>query len=65
MKKLLTTKEAADYLSVTPSRIRQYISESRLTSEKFGRDHFIEKSELDRFSKEGKLKRGRPKKINQ
>lgn len=58
----LTTEYAAEYLGVTPSRIRQFILENRLKSKKFGRDHLIKKSDLEVFSKSGKKKRGRPKK---
>lgn len=36
--------------------------EDRLDSEKYGRDHLIQKTELEDFAKNGKKKRGRPKK---
>ncbi len=62
MSKYFTTEDAAKYLGVTPSRVRQYIAEGRLESEKFGRDHMIEKRFLSKFAKHGKKKRGRPKK---
>ena len=62
MSKYLTTEEAANYLGVTPSRIRQFIAEDRLVSEKYGRDHMIKESILKEFAKNGKKKRGRPKK---
>lgn len=61
MSKYFTTKNAADYLGVTPSRIRQFITENRIKSEKFGRDHLIKESELKNFVMGGKKKRGRPK----
>jgi site-specific DNA-methyltransferase (cytosine-N4-specific) len=63
MGELYTTEDAAKYLGVTPSRIRQFILEDRLDSEKYGRDHLIQKAELIDFEKNGKKKRGRPKKI--
>jgi site-specific DNA-methyltransferase (cytosine-N4-specific) len=62
MSKYYTTDEAATYLSVTPSRIRQYIAEERLLSEKYGRDHMIKEGDLKYFAQNGKKKRGRPSK---
>ncbi|MEK7794108.1 MAG: helix-turn-helix domain-containing protein [Candidatus Hydrogenedentota bacterium] len=62
MTKLLTTEDAAAYLGVTPARIRQYILEERLKSEKQGRDHLLEEKEVKRFAREGRKRRGRPKK---
>lgn len=62
MSKLLTTEDAAKYLGVSPSRVRQLIMEHRLRSEKFGRDHLIQDKELQRFARDGKKPRGRPKK---
>jgi len=62
MSKLFTTEDAAKYLGVTPSRVRQFILEERLQSEKYGRDHLIQEGELKQFAKNGKKKRGRPKK---
>ena len=61
MGKYFTTEEAAKYLSVTPSRVRQFIIENRLKSEKYGRDHLIKEVDLIEFAKVGKKKRGRPK----
>lgn len=64
MGKMFTTEDAAKYLGVTPSRVRQFIMEDRLKSEKYGRDHLITKDELERFARHGKKPRGRPKKID-
>ena len=61
MSKFFTTEDAAEYLGVTPSRVRQFILENRLKSEKLGRDHLIRESDLEEFAKEGKKKRGRPR----
>ncbi len=61
---LLTTKEAAQILSVSSARVRQWIGESRLRAEKLGRDHLIEKAEIERFKKNGRRsgpRGGRPK----
>jgi excisionase family DNA binding protein len=55
-----TTEDAAKFLAVTPSRIRQFICEGRLKSEKYGRDHLIQAADLHEFKKTGKKKRGRP-----
>lgn len=62
MNKLFTTEDAAKYLGVTPSRVRQFIMENRLKSVKYGRDHLIQESELLQFAKHGKKKQGRPQK---
>lgn len=62
MSKLLTTEDAAKYLGVTPSRVRQFILEERLGSEKYGRDHLIRESDLQYFAKTGRRKAGRPQK---
>ncbi|HLB31057.1 MAG TPA: helix-turn-helix domain-containing protein [Gammaproteobacteria bacterium] len=64
MSKYFTTEEAAKYLGVTPSRVRQFIAEDRLDSEKYGRDHLIPEGGLVEFAKTGKRKRGRPRKAN-
>ncbi|MDI6790221.1 MAG: helix-turn-helix domain-containing protein [Thermodesulfobacteriota bacterium] len=64
MSKYFTTDEAATYLGVTPSRIRQYIAEERLLSKKYGRDHMIKERDLEYFSLNGKKKRGRPSKTS-
>lgn len=62
MKNYLTTGQAAVYLGVSPSRIRQLILEGRLKSQKLGRDHIISESDISYFAKHGKKKRGRPPK---
>ena len=64
MSKYFTTDEAATYLGVTPSRVRQYIAEERLPSEKYGRDHLIKEHDLENFALKGKKKRGRPPKTD-
>lgn len=62
MSKYFTTEDAATYLGVTSSRVRQYIAEARLPSSKLGRDHMIKEDDLQSFYKNGKKKRGRPSK---
>ncbi len=59
---LITTRQAADILGVTPVRVRQLIHERRLLSEKQGRDHLLDDTEVKRFSRQGRLPRGRPRK---
>ncbi len=61
MKNILTTEEAAEYLGVTTARVRQFIQEDRLPSEKAGRDHFIDLSDLKTFAANGRKKNGRPR----
>ena len=62
MSEFFTTEDAAKYLGVTPSRVRQFIMEDRLKSVKYGRDHLIQESDLKRFAEHGKKRRGRPEK---
>jgi site-specific DNA-methyltransferase (adenine-specific) len=59
---LITTKRAAELLGITPVRVRQFIQQGRLRSEKQGRDHLLEEAEVQRFDREGRRKRGRPRK---
>jgi site-specific DNA-methyltransferase (cytosine-N4-specific) len=61
MKNILTTEEAAEYLGVTTTRVRQFIQEERLLSEKSGRDHLIKLSTLTAFAENGRKKIGRPR----
>ncbi len=61
---LLTTKEAAKILGVSAVRVRQWIGEDRLKAEKFGRDHLMDTTEIERFKKNGRRsgpRGGRPK----
>ena len=60
MKDYLTTEDAAKYLNVSPSRVRQLILEGRIKSNKIGRDHIIDRNDILHFAKHGKKKRGRP-----
>lgn len=61
---LVTTKEAAQILGVTPVRVRQLIKDQRLIAEKRGRDHLLDDQEVQRFKRHGRLsgpRGGRPK----
>lgn len=61
---LVTTKEAAHVLGVTPVRVRQLIKDGRLVAEKRGRDHLLEDQEVKRFKRHGRRsgpKGGRPR----
>jgi excisionase family DNA binding protein len=60
---LVTTKEAAQILGVSPARVRQLIKEKRLAAEKHGRDHLLQDREVERFKQHGRRsgpKGGRP-----
>ena len=43
---LLTTRDAAERLGVTQTRVQQLILDGRLPDEKMGRDYFIRESDL-------------------
>ena len=51
---LVTTKEDAQILGVTPVRVRQLIKEQRLAAEKHGRDHLLQDREVERFKRHGR-----------
>ena len=59
---LITTAEAALILKVTPVRVRQLIGDGQLKSEKKGRDHLMERQEVERYAREGRRPWGRPRK---
>lgn len=61
MEGYLTTKEAADRLGVSSSRIRHMIIAGLVKAEKFGRDNVIPEAEIERLEKVDR-KAGRPKK---
>jgi site-specific DNA-methyltransferase (cytosine-N4-specific) len=61
---LITTKKAAELLGITAVRVRQLIAAGLLKSEKAGRDHLLEESEVVRFDREARRPRGRPHKGN-
>lgn len=61
---LVTTKEAAQILGVTPVRVRQLIKDKRLAAAKHGRDHLLQDREVERFQRHGRRsgpKGGRPR----
>lgn len=43
---LITTKRAAELLGITAVRVRQLIEAGQLKSQKAGRDHLLEESEV-------------------
>jgi len=57
---LLSTKQAAEKLNVSPIRIRQLIQEKKLKAKLVGRDYVIEEKDLETVKTYGKA--GRPKK---
>jgi site-specific DNA-methyltransferase (adenine-specific) len=59
---LVTTKRAAEILGVTPIRVRQLIKDGQIRSEKQGRDHLLDETEVARFNREGRRPTGRPRK---
>jgi site-specific DNA-methyltransferase (adenine-specific) len=59
---LITTKRAAELLKITSIRVRQLIAAGQLKSEKAGRDHLLEESEVLKFDREARRPSGRPPK---
>lgn len=62
---LLTSAQAAKYLKVSMSRIRQLIGDGRLKSHQptdGRRDHLIKKADLDEFNANERKENGRPSK---
>jgi excisionase family DNA binding protein len=59
---LITTKIAAEILGVTPVRVRQLIQQGQLAAEKHGRDHLLNKEEVQKFNRHGRRPGGRPPK---
>ncbi len=62
MSEYFTTEDAAKYLGVTPSRVRQLIIEKKIESLKVGRDHLIREAALTYYAEHGKRTPGRHKK---
>lgn len=59
-----TTEEVADYLGVTPGRVRQFVYESRLkVAQKIGQVLFFDQTEVRDFSQKPR-QIGRPKEQN-
>jgi excisionase family DNA binding protein len=58
----ITTKEASLILKITPVRVRQLIKDGQLKSQKMGRDHLLDKAEVERFNQKGRRSGGRPRK---
>ncbi len=56
---LLSTKEAADKLGISPIRIRQLIQEGKIKATRVGRDYVIDERDLADVKTYGKA--GRPK----
>jgi excisionase family DNA binding protein len=54
----VTVKEAAEILSVSDGRVRQYIMENRLPSQKVGNLRLIKRSDVESFEAKDS---GRPK----
>ena len=59
---LLTTREVAERLGVTQSRVRALIQNGRLPSQQFGRDHLIKESDVKLVEDR---KPGRPARIRE
>ena len=58
--KLLSTKEAAEKLSISPMRVRQLIQEGKIEATRVGRDYVINEADLATIKTYGKA--GRPRK---
>jgi excisionase family DNA binding protein len=64
--KLLTTKDAAERLGVTVTRVQQLIAEGRLPAQKMGRDYFIKEDDLKLVEdrKPGRPRKAQPEKAS-
>jgi excisionase family DNA binding protein len=60
--KLISTKDAAEKLGISPIRVRQLIQEGKIEAARVGRDYVINESDLANIKTYGKA--GRPKKID-
>ena len=58
------TQQAAELLAVSPSRVRQLISEKMINARKIGRDHIILGSDIKKYIAATKKNRGRPRNVN-
>lgn len=58
--KLLSTKEAAERLNISPIRVRQLIQDGKIKANRVGRDYVIDEKDLESVQTYGKA--GRPKK---
>ena len=59
--KLLTVKEAADELRLSPHTLRSWVSQQRITYQKIGRRVFFKRSVLDSFVESSTVKAYKPK----
>lgn len=61
----MTTREAADYLGIKPSRVRQLVIAGVLHSERIGQSHLIPFEEVQRYKAErtnAGWQKGKPRK---
>lgn len=61
----MTTKEAADYLDIQPSRVRQLVIAGKLRSEKIGQSHLIPFADVQKYKAErtnAGWQKGKPRK---
>jgi excisionase family DNA binding protein len=49
---VVTTKQAAERLGITPGTVVQLIRRGLLTAERFGRDYCLTEQEIDRYQRE-------------
>ena len=57
---LITIKEAAEVLEVSPSRVTQFIDEERLGSRKILGRHLLRQKEVKRFARTRQRRSGPP-----
>ncbi len=58
MESVMSLKQAAAELGVTPDTLRQQIQADRLTATKLGRDWLVTRAEMERYRAERLDKRG-------
>jgi excisionase family DNA binding protein len=48
----ISTKDAGERLGVTATRVRQYITEGRLRTQKFGPAYMVDSDSVDEFERQ-------------
>lgn len=58
---LLSTREVAERLGISPNRVRQLISSGQLPAERVGKVYVVREGDLRRFARQPPGRRGKPR----